>query len=526
MQFFNVDAAQVIQSGLWQVARIGSRSGDVWNVRTLLLLILAGMHFASIRYRETAPRSVQAFWVGGVWVLALLIGAQAVNSHAAGSLVMPWVALVAHWLHALSVAFWIGGIVALVLILPVALAPYDGDTRREALLAVMRRFSRLMGAMLLLVITSGIYSASNWFFSIEDVQSSYGFSLLLKSLMVALLVFIGALHHLALRPTLAEKFGLLQPFVRQAAAYKTSLRLAALGGMFTLLLAAWLSATPVPEPLFLQESVSTPRSSITLDDFDVSLSVIPGGPGVNTYDTVIENNGVPAENLTIELQIVNPVRDIRSDWQPVDPADTGLYVTANDTIDDIGTWWAILNITDASGELQRAAFAYDISADAAVIRTVDPSLQHWLAFMLLLMGAGAVLYPSVKKLYARLPLDRTTVLLAVSFTVISIVAISISIALIVEQQNQFERTLNPPPQFVNTVLPDAASLMQGETLYMEHCAWDGDSDFDALLRNLTVLRDDDLFIATRDGWRDLAACDAALADEARWHIVNFIRSLA
>ncbi|MGB1285851.1 MAG: copper resistance CopC/CopD family protein, partial [Aggregatilineales bacterium] len=530
MQFFNVDALQVLQGGLWQVARIGSRSGDVWNVRLLLLLILTAMHTASIRYRETAPRSVQAFWTGGVWVMALFIGAQAVNSHAAGSLVMPWVALVAHWLHALSVAFWIGGIIALTLILPVALAPYkdNNETRHAALLAVMQRFSRLMGAMLALIITSGIYSASNWFFTPSDLDSNYGFSLLLKLLMVALLVFIGGLHHLALRPYLTEKFAFLAPLVRGASAFKTSLRLAAVVGLLTLLLASWMSATPVPEPEFLQDDIDTPRSQISVDDLDVSLSIFPGGPGVNTYDTVIENtttdDPVAMDAYAVDLQMVSPERDIRSERQPVDVADAGLYVTANDTIDTIGTWWAILNITNDTGHTQRAAFAFNISADAAVLQSVTPSIQHWLAFLLLLMGAWAVLYPSAKKLYQRLPLDPTTLLLAISMSLISIVVIGGSIIFITEQQNQIDRTLNPLPQNVNSVLPDAASLITGESTFLQVCDWQDESDFRALQRSLNTLRDDELYLAIRDGWRDLAPCDN-ISETERWHIVNYIRSL-
>jgi putative copper export protein len=68
----------------------------------------------------------------------LLIGAQAVNSHAAGSLVMPWNAILVHWLHALSVAFWVGGIIALTFVLPVAMRPYEGDARWQAPLRSVR----------------------------------------------------------------------------------------------------------------------------------------------------------------------------------------------------------------------------------------------------------------------------------------------------------------------------------------------------------------------------------------------------
>ena len=525
MIFFNVDAGQVISGGLWQVTRIGSRSGDVWNVRLLVLLLMFLLHFASIRYSKRHPKTVRPFWTGGVWLMALFLGAQAVNSHASGSLVMPWVALVAHWLHVMSVAFWVGGIVSLVLILPVALAPYSENTRQGALLAVMRRFSRLMTAMLLLVIFSGVYSATNWIFSPSDAQSTYGTALFVKLLMVALLVFAGALHHLALRPQLAEKFAVLLPLVRRAGTFKLSLRIAAIVGLVTLLLSAWLSATPTPEPEFLQSEVETPRGSVVLDEIQVALSVFPGGPGVNTYDLVLEQDDRPVEDAQVMLQMVNPERDIRSAWQTVDFADAGLFVTANDVLDEPGTWWALLDITDENDTTRRAAFAFDITEEAAIIKLVNPSVQHIIALMLLLMGVWAVLYPSAKKLYSRLHLDRTTLLMAISMTLISTVVIIASIIFIQEQQAQFERTLNPLPQYVNTVLPDAASLTTGKALFSQHCAWSDNRDFEALQRNLIVLRDDDLYTAVSAGWRDLPPCTDDLSTENHWHIVNYLRTL-
>ncbi|MEL6310041.1 MAG: copper resistance protein CopC, partial [Chloroflexota bacterium] len=137
MVFFNTSLDLVLSGGLWNVVRIGSRFGDVWHFRMLMLLIILIMQGASMFYAERFPRFVRSFWTANTYAIALLLGAQAVNSHAAGSLVMPWNALMVHWLHAISVAFWVGGILALVLVLPVALRPYDDETRWQALRPLM-----------------------------------------------------------------------------------------------------------------------------------------------------------------------------------------------------------------------------------------------------------------------------------------------------------------------------------------------------------------------------------------------------
>jgi copper transport protein len=115
MIFFNASLATVIEGKLWQVVRLGSRFGDVWHFRMFMLLIIGVLYGVGWYYGRTYPKVMRSFWTANVWALALLIGAQAVNSHAAGSLIMPWVAVIVHWLHTLAVAFWVGGIAALTL---------------------------------------------------------------------------------------------------------------------------------------------------------------------------------------------------------------------------------------------------------------------------------------------------------------------------------------------------------------------------------------------------------------------------
>lgn len=523
MVFFNVDAAQVIQGNLWQVVRIGSRTGDVWNVRMLFLAVVAAFQLASYVYRNIAPRSVRAFWTANVWLMALIIGAQAVNSHAAGSLVLPWVAVIVHWLHTLAVAFWIGGITALVLVLPVALAPYEPDARQQALLAVMRRFSRLVVGAVLLVITSGIYSATNWFFTPEDVATTYGTALALKLLMVGLLLIVGLLHHVALRPHLLARFP-FKELVHRAGNFALSLRLEVIMAFITIGLAALLTATPVPEPAFLTEIITTPSDSAQVDDLTVGVNILPGGPGVNTFDVVVARDDEPVTDAAISLQLVAPARDVRSAWESVDEVDRGLYVTASDSIDEAGLWWTVIDM-NTGDTIRRVVFAWDISDDAAVIQTLDPGLLNLLALAGVIVAVGFLMYPSLARLYARLPLNRATLIVAIGVTVISIGVIAFSIETINQQQIAFERTLNPLPDVVNIVLPDAESLARGESLYQAHCNWTGQDDYDSLRRNLSVLRDDELYRAIDEGWRDLPACQAALSDEEHWDLVNYLRTL-
>ncbi|MDE2854123.1 MAG: CopD family protein [Chloroflexota bacterium] len=534
MVFFNADLPQVVQQNLWGVVLIGSRFGDVWIFRLLLLIFSALLIFVSEYYRPLLPRLSNGIWRGMPWLGALLIGLTMVTSHAAGSTLMPWLAITVDWLHALIAAFWLGGALALTLVLPPALAPLEGERRRSALRAVMLRFSRLVTPLVALMIVSGIYNALNYFVTPADLGSSYGRSLGIKLLMITPLLILGGWQHVALRPQLAERLSaasaLLPQWLRagmnRAAAYGLALRLEAALMAAALIAVAWLSATPVPEPASLPADIDAPQLSQTVGDFTVTAAVIPGGPGVNTYDTVISRAGAPADDVSVYLQLVNSRRGIRSQWHLAEQAEAGLYVAAGDDIDEAGGWWSLIDIVAENGAVTRAAAAWRISDSAAIQQTRPPNSIHVALLLLLLALLAAILRARAKGLIRALNMTPASGLLALGALAISAGVMVFGAAMIGERQRQYEATLHPPPEQVNTVLPDGASLARGEALYRAHClVWQGQSaDFRALRNRLSSARDDFLYGVVRGGWRGLPACEGELSAEERWDIVNYFRT--
>ncbi|MCB9461292.1 MAG: CopD family protein [Anaerolineaceae bacterium] len=527
MVFFNVDASRAVFDGLWQVVRIGSRFGDVWNARIFFLVVSGGLMILSRVYRDTAPSLTRAMWTGNTYLVALMLGAQAINSHAAGSLIVPWLGIAMHWLHTVAVAFWIGGILALVAILPTALAPYNSEQRQGALVAVMRRFSRAVTGAVVIVVATGIYNSSNWFLSGDTITSSYGVALFIKLLMVALLLFIGLLHHLALRPQLLDRFAFLRQPAQWASRFMGSLRIEALVVIFAVVTAAGLSATPTPQPEFLKQQAETPRASRQVDDLTVSMTVAPGGPGVNTYDIVLERNDEPVQNARIEMVTSSPSRDIRSTADEADPLDAGLYVSANDTIDEPGVWWSTLDIRLEDGSRYRAAFEWNISADAAVIQSRPPTPLTIASILMVIAAIAYIAIPPITS-YAQRNMDFSAqnVLIAIGVIVITIVAMMIGTLFIIQQQEQIAELRNPLPEHVNTVLPDAASLDRGLAIYQVDCRdWVSATDFPTLLQQVNAFRDDELYNITVSGWRNVPACNPALTENERWDVVNYLRTL-
>jgi putative copper export protein len=525
MAFFNVDAGTVISQNLWQVVRIGTRFGDVWNVRVLLVLLVAILHGLSLYLRGSQPEVVRPFWVANTWAMALVVAGFSVTSHAAGSLLWPWIGIAADWLHTLAVGFWVGGLAALVLVLPSALAPYHGDARRAALLAALRRFSRIAAACVAIVVSTGIYSALNWVNSPGDVTGTpFGGALVLKVLLVAGLLLVGLAHHITLQP---ERYQRWNTIIERVQGFLPTLRLEVALALLVIVAASLLSATPVPVPDFAKKSIPAPSARQDVGDLGVTMTLSPGGPGVNTYDMLVTQKGEPMTGATVRLQLVNPARGLPGDWKPAEEAEDGLYVAAGDDLNQTGNWWGLLDITGKDGRTVRAAFNWDISQEAAVLRSRPPGVLNILALVGILLAIGWVLYPSGQRLYRRLDLRPTTLAVAGGGIAFTIFFVFLGIYMVQDTQARYEAAINPPPSIINPNLPDQASLERGQAAFKTACAgWEDSAALNALRERLPRLRDDELFNLVQNGGSSLRACDKTLTDAQRWDVVNFVRTLA
>lgn len=519
--FFGVDFGLVLSQSLWGVVRSSTFFGQVWTARMLVVMLCAVMIAAAFINRRSQPELTRPMWSAAVWGLALALGSLSVVSHAPGSRAAAWAAVINDWAHLLTIALWVGGLIALVAVLPAALRPLDRESARKALLAALRRFSPLAAACLFIVVATGVFSASLWVRPASLVASSYGLSLLVKVALVAALIGVGALHHAALNPQRFERWA---GWVDRLGGWRRTLRIEAAFGVLALVGAGWLTATPVPVPPDALIAVAPLTAEQTVDGLTVSLSISPGGPGINTYDATVTRGGVPVTGARVTIQAASPERDMRAPWSAFEPLDNGGYATVNADIDRDGVWWTLIDVATPDGETARAAFTFDVTSDATIEAAIPLNPAQAGALVLAIAALIAALRPVWRALHRRLDLSPQAVTLVIVTLIGSGAALLAGYAFIAAENERYLDTVNPPPQIVNPTLPDAGSLGRGAVLFDSACAgWIPDSPgWEALTARLDRTRDEELFVFTRDGFRGLPPC-ATLTDAQRWDVVNYAR---
>jgi copper transport protein len=529
--FFGVPLNAVLSQSLWSVVRTSTRFGEVWNARMIVLAVCAAMIGAAWLYRKSNPELTRPMWSASLWGTAIALGASSVISHAAGSRTAAWAALMLDWIHLIAVAAWVGGLAALVFVLPAAQHGLDRESARKALLAALRRFSPVAAACLPIVIATGVFSASLWVRPDDLVSTEYGLALLVKLAMAAGLVGLGAVHYAALRGESSEPHAGITSNLATVGRWLRTLRLEVVFAALTLIGAGWLTAAPVPVPEDAAQTIAplTARAEIPAANgqqpYAATMTVSPGGPGVNTFDLIVTRGELPVNAAVVEMQSSHPSRDMRGAWTELQPLDNGAYSTVLPDIDRTGEWWSLLDIALDSGETVRAAFAWDIRAEAAIEPSLPLNAIQAVFLMAALAALGYAALPAARRIYRWLNLTPQGVTIALIATIGTLAASAAGLVYLNNEDARYQDTVNPPPPLVNTVLPDAASLERGEIRLAEACAgWTPDSPgWDDLVARLPRTRDVELFTFLTDGFRGLPAC-SPLSDRERWDIVNTLRA--
>jgi copper transport protein len=194
--------------------------------------------------------------------------------------------------HLLSLSVWVGGLVAIVSVLGVqrALPVSAGWT-------VLKRFSPVAGAALLVTITSGLLMAGTEVASVTAALSTqYGIALLLKVGLVGLVALLGLRHAIvvARAPRAAQGLPLRTLLVEGS------------GALLVVLLGAFLGASFPAVGAQFDPPAARPLATQTVDfkDLTVRLSVEPNQPGTNLVAVNVINKRRPVPAPVSQVSVV------------------------------------------------------------------------------------------------------------------------------------------------------------------------------------------------------------------------------
>ncbi|MDR7483547.1 MAG: copper resistance protein CopC [Armatimonadota bacterium] len=319
---------------------------------------LGGIAAALVASRGAGPLAIAG--AGGV-LLAFTVTAHA---PAAGPL-----AVAADWLHLAGVSAWLGGLAVLVFVV----RRLDDAARTDVARAVVRSFSRLAAAGLLVTAGTGLYAAWLQVPALRAlVTTTYGVALHVKVLLLIPLLAFAAVNRFLLRPQLERHAHaeLARRFVRSASG---EVSVAAI-----IVLAAGVLTTTPPAKNTYDAGVPTAALLVGLaGETRVRLIVAPARPGRNRYEVVLDGaRPEAAGDLRVLLRLVKLDEDLTPTSVVLTPAAGGQFEGQGDHLAAAG-WWEVEVVVRRRGLPDVSTFFPLVLGDGLVAQR-DPEAMRLL----------------------------------------------------------------------------------------------------------------------------------------------------
>ncbi len=258
----------------------GTRYGALWLSRMVLIVALAVLLWLLTRGRRLMSTGGQGrvVWIWAGWIAGLVLLTTSLGSHAAARGGAQSLPVAFDVLHLLGTAVWTGGLLALVLSLPLA---SEAGVRTQ----LIRRFSVLALAAFVVLAVTGTIAAFREVTSIDGLTATrYGFWFTVKMVAVAGAVGFGAWHWLVVRPALETDHQTISS--RAARGLRRTLRIEV--GLVVLPVAATgLLTSSIPARDLLDPGEDVFATTRITPEASVTLRVTPGQIGDNEYSVVV-----------------------------------------------------------------------------------------------------------------------------------------------------------------------------------------------------------------------------------------------
>lgn len=263
--------------------------GTIWIIEVLILLLLFLVIYFMLENSLNKSLPFLSFII-----MASLMICKALTGHTA-AVPNQFLAVLMDFLHLLSMALWLGGIMALLVILP-GLAERQAvqEDKKTFYWSIIQRFSRWAFLFVIILIVSGIYSSLQHVPTVHSLfNTTYGQLLLAKIGLMLVMIVLGGFHFLRGKKQ-TKKLG-----------YSVGMEFGL--GIVILLIAALLTnvQTAMSSPGPIEKTLRTEENN------EVTLMVTPNEVGDNLIQVNLSNEGKPIaeiEQLTITMQPLDSPR--------------------------------------------------------------------------------------------------------------------------------------------------------------------------------------------------------------------------
>jgi copper transport protein len=509
----------------------GTQWGQLWLWRMGLLLAV----IALLWLKPRLGGQQRASFNGLLSALTLLVGASSLltlslSSHGSAALEIRAAAIFSDYVHLLAAALWAGGLFHLALSVPQVLQIPSQSQRRAILTALVPRFSVIAALSVGTLIITGLYSGWAQVTIAEAAVTPYGLTLLTKLGLVGLLLSLGALNLLWVRPRLASQEGAGR-WLRRLVFGEVSLAV-----LVVLAVGVMTSMEPARQVAARLGIGLADRLSFqdTVEGANIALEVDPGQVGLNQFTIILKDRlGRPITNATeVRLDLTYLGTDVGTSTIPAASTGPGVYVVKEELLSLAGAWQASVVVRRPDAFDTRTAFRFEAVSGGASGTQISPDADTGKLLWGVELALLGFLFIAVAVPLGGWWNRRGAVVMGSG-----LVSFLVGVVLVFNTQSAGTGATSA---LTNPFPPTAESLATGRQVYRQHCqschGMNGRGDGPAaagldpppadLVIHVPLHFDQALFNLVQNGipGTAMAPLGDELTDEEIWHVINYIKT--
>ncbi len=270
---------------------LNTRFGALTIARLGLTFILAGL---------LLPKATSWNRYLALAICPLLLLTFSLESHAASE-PLPTLPILFDLLHFAAISIWVGGLISFLGAMGSInrLAP---NLRTNLTSILIPHFTIIAMSSVGVLALTGIYSAYLRIGPVASlIDTTYGRVLLLKLLVIAPMLALGAFHFLVTTRWMKRSAQQSDGNLKLVQLFRRLLTAEVVLGLVVLILASVLTTLP---PARSGATASGYSKTTTANDLKIYLNIAPGYPGMNTFTTKITSSGQPvtdAKDVSLEI---------------------------------------------------------------------------------------------------------------------------------------------------------------------------------------------------------------------------------